>query len=57
MVRWRGDKRQMTINAAQIAALGQEIYDLAMEAWSILSDIFRWSMKEHLQVNLDDTVS
>ena len=57
MVRWSGDKRHKTINAAEIAGLGQDIHDLAMEAWSILAAILSWSVREHMQVHLNDAIS
>lgn len=57
MVRWRGDKRQKTFTALDIANLGNEIFELGNETWSISKDYGEWKFGPHRQKNLNDVIT
>ena len=57
MVRWKGDKRSKYLSAADLYALGEEIFELGNECWSIINDIGTWKLGPHHNKNLDNTVT
>ena len=56
MVRWKGDKRDKKLHAADIAALAKEIHDLGTEVWSISDELLARALRDHIQENLDNSL-
>lgn len=48
MVRWQGDRREKKIDKADLYQLGNEIFELGDECWSIMEDLGMWKFGPHL---------
>ena len=56
MIRWKGDRRNKRLDAADISELAKEIHALGNDVWSISDELLRRSFGDHVQENLGDAL-